>query len=95
MVMRVGLWEEAMGRHGLLLVVGVGTLRPQSAVTSHESRVTISEAIWVTAAGCDEPVDPAEVALLEALPQVDDWTRDGSRLTLSGPDLELHFELVE
>lgn len=54
--------------------------RPRFSVTS------------MTAMGCAEPVMAAETAFVAALPRVGAAARDGDRLTLTGPDVELVFD---
>jgi heat shock protein HslJ len=46
----------------------------------------------MTAMACAEPVMAAETAFLAAVARVQGATRDGDRLTLSGPGIELDFD---
>jgi heat shock protein HslJ len=46
----------------------------------------------MTAMACEEPVMAAEAIFIAALPRVRGATRDGDRLTLSGPGVELTFD---
>jgi heat shock protein HslJ len=46
----------------------------------------------MTAMACAEPAMAAEAAFTAALPRIVDAARDGDRLTLTGPGVELLFE---
>ena len=46
----------------------------------------------MTAMACGEPVMAVEAAFTAALPRIVDAARDGDRLTLTGPGVELLFE---
>ena len=46
----------------------------------------------ITEMACPEPAMAAEAAFTAALPRVVDAARDGDRLTLSGPGVELAFD---
>lgn len=51
-------------------------------------------AMTMTEMGCDAPVMASEAAYIAALGGVDRFERSGEQLTLSGPGIELHYELV-
>jgi heat shock protein HslJ len=49
----------------------------------------------MTAMACEEPVMAAEAAFMAALPRIRGATREGDRLTLLGPGVELAFDRLE
>lgn len=63
------------------------------AVTVADDRVSFGD-LMTTLIGCQPAQAQAESAYLEALRLVERGRRDGDRLTLSGPQTELAFELV-
>jgi len=54
------------------------------------SQISVGE-IAVSLIACGQEADPAELPFLEGLSRVSEGVRDGARLTLSGPDVELVF----
>ncbi len=48
----------------------------------------------MTLMACEPQVLEAEATFVEAIGAVDAWERDGDRLVLSGPEVELRFELL-
>jgi heat shock protein HslJ len=62
-------------------------------VSITNDRVSFGD-LMTTLIGCQPPQAEAESAYLEALGLVERGRRDGDRLTLSGPQVELVFELV-
>jgi heat shock protein HslJ len=70
--------RAACNQYGGEVVVEDG--RPRFSLTS------------MTAMACADPVMAAEAAFIAALPRVVDAARDGDRLTLTGPGVELLFE---
>lgn len=70
--------RAACNHYGGEVVVEEG--RPRFSVTS------------MTAMACADPVMAAEAAFTAALPQVVDAARDGDRLMLTGPGVELTFD---
>lgn len=78
-VSRDGIQGRAACNHyGGQIVVEDG--RPRFRLTS------------MTAMACAEPIMAAEAAFVAALPRVVDAVRDGDRLTLTGPGVELTFD---
>jgi heat shock protein HslJ len=59
---------------------------------SADSREPVFQITSMTAMACAEPVMAAEAAFLGAIARVQGATRDGDRLTLSGPGVELAFD---
>jgi heat shock protein HslJ len=49
----------------------------------------------MTAMACEDPVMAAEAAFVAALPRIRGGTREGDRLTLLGPGVELVFDRLE
>ena len=72
--------RAACNHYGGQIVVEDG--RPRFSLTS------------MTQMACADPVMAAEAAFLAALPRVVDAARDGDRLVLTGPDVELTFDLL-
>jgi heat shock protein HslJ len=59
----------------------------------HGSSVVIS-ALSMTEMACQEDLMASEAAFLAALPRTTTIARNGDNLVLTGPELELHFDLV-
>jgi heat shock protein HslJ len=70
----------------------------RSACNHYGGRIVVDgggsrfEMTSMTEMACEEPVMAAEAIFVAALPRVRDATRDGDRLTLSGPGVELAFD---
>jgi heat shock protein HslJ len=63
-----------------------------SGAMSADGSAPLFRLMSMTEMACDAPVMAAEAAFLAAIARVEGTTRDGDRLTLSGPGVELVFD---
>jgi heat shock protein HslJ len=76
------------------MFTGVSACNRYGASLTRDGDSVHVDGVGGTEMGCEPPVMALESAFLEALSGVDRISRDGATLTLTGPDVELHFAEV-
>lgn len=85
--------------HRITLVVEGTDAGGRAACNLYGGTLTVNggglriSALSMTEMACDEPAMSAEAAYLAAIGAVAAWERQGDRLTLTGPEVELSYEL--